>query len=396
MEGMPSAPSRTTILENLHLPPHGASLQFEGQSVNLHGDVRDPVVGAFHAFYQGALADYRGREEPPPRAGLLQRVRSWFARLLGIGAAKPAAGIDPPTVPAAPAPVRSPALPGPPPAPPAAPVPEKSAKRTAPAAAMPLPTDRTPAPAGRPTEPAAAAARGPAPQLRSAYADRAGVHLLWEPGSDRTPGDKIELIYPLNSAVAERLQDCYGQLAKLGYKIVGLELLKPELAPAPADAEESPAPPAAPSAGPQAAPKTAAPAEALRAPPAEKKERTLVMRLHPAAPEEPNRALVAPVENQENLQVLVAPERLVRALYAAADAARPPDQRVTYLRCALGKSGLKVVDVGLGEGPEAGPNRWQEVAAWWESAAKSPEPAEKKPRAAPLAAPSAAPELGLF
>ena len=375
---MPAQPAHSTLLENLQLGDDGARLQLEGRPIELHGDPSDPAVGALSSFYQSALADYRGRGRAAGRPGLLQRVRGWLARLFGVGPAAPASAAPPAAEAAAAVPARMPAA-------------------AAPAAARPpAPTPSIPAGAPPPPAPAAAAA----PQLRSAYADRAGVHVIWQPAGGREAGSKIEFLYDFDSAAAQRLEECYGQLSKLGYPVVGLGFLRAELSPAPTGAgPQAEAPPERPAPAP---PETAAPAkplaaeEAGRAAAADKKERTFVMRLHPASPDEPNRALVAPVENRENIQVLVAPERLVRALYAAAAGTQPPDQRVTYLRCRPGKSGLKVVDVGVGEGRDQGPARWDEVAAWWEAAQKAPAPEAKKARPAPEAGPIPAPELGLF
>ena len=188
------------------------------------------------------------------------------------------------------------------------------------------------------------------------------------------------------------------QLSKLGYPVVGLGFLRAELAPAPAGARpaEHALERAASVPEEAAVPATPPAAEEAARPAADKKDRTYVMRLHPVSPDEPNRALVAPVDNRENIQVLVAPERLVRALYAAADGTQPPERRVTYLRCRPGKSGLKVVDIGVGEGRDQGPARWEELAVWWEAAQKAPAPEAKKLRPAPEAGPIPAPELGLF
>jgi hypothetical protein len=126
----------------------------------------------------------------------------------------------------------------------------------------------------------------------------------------------------------------------------------------------------------------------------EAREQTIVMRLNPEIPEQPNRALVSPVDSAENTQILVAPERLLRSLRAAADPARPAEDRLTYLRCAMGKSGLKVVDVGLGEGKENSPGRWAEVSAWSaEQADKGPNP--RRSQTVPVTAQAPDPELNL-
>jgi hypothetical protein len=124
----------------------------------------------------------------------------------------------------------------------------------------------------------------------------------------------------------------------------------------------------------------------------------LVMRLLPNVLEEPNRALVSPVGNAENAQILVAPEKVLRALRSAAEPGRPAEERLTYLRCAQGKGGLKLVEVGVGEGKDRGPAQWEDLARWLPrqevetaSEAKRMRPAPESP--APR--PGAQPELSL-
>jgi hypothetical protein len=114
------------------------------------------------------------------------------------------------------------------------------------------------------------------------------------------------------------------------------------------------------------------------------------MRLHPPTSDHPGRAVVSPVEDDQNLQVVTAPERLVRALHAAAATERPLTERLTYLRCAVGRSGLKVAAVGLGESGDRGPARWEEVDGWWASLQKPPVPDP------PVRAPAGAAEPELF
>jgi len=82
--------------------------------------------------------------------------------------------------------------------------------------------------------------------------------------------------------------------------------------------------------------------------------------------------------------MLAAPERLMRALQTAADPERPAGERLTFLRCSLGKEGLKIVDVGLGEGKEHGPARWEDAAKWL-AGQPEPESPVKRKRPAPEA-----------
>ena len=60
----------------------------------------------------------------------------------------------------------------------------------------------------------------------------------------------------------------------------------------------------------------------------------------------------------------------------------------------MGKGGLKVVEVGLGEGKENSPGRWADVSEW--SAAQAEKaPASKKPQPMPVTPQASDPELGL-
>jgi hypothetical protein len=226
-------------------------------------------------------------------------------------------------------------------------------------------------------------ARGPAaadePFLRAAFADQGGVHLIWQRTNSRQQLEETESVCPLDSRVADRLQDCYGHLARLGYKVIGLDLR----------------PIGAPDAGKDAAtPARTAVVPAVPGKLADARDHAIVMRLMPEIPEQPNRALVSPVDSIENTQILVAPERLLRSLRAAADPSRPSEDRLTYLRCAMGRGGLKVVDVGLGEGKGNSPGRWAEVAEWSaEQADKAP--ASRKPQPVPVTTQAAEPELNL-
>ena len=89
-------------------------------------------------------------------------------------------------------------------------------------------------------QPPGAVVHGPTPLLQVVFADESGVHVVWHLPSaksapnakDRGPTDpkaappRLELTYGLDSAMAQRLQDCYGQLAQLGYKIAGLDAVR--------------------------------------------------------------------------------------------------------------------------------------------------------------------------
>jgi hypothetical protein len=161
----------------------------------------------------------------------------------------------------------------------------------------------------------------------------------------------------LDSEVADRLQDCYGQLAKLGFKVTGLEVLRPEPE-RPQPLEKDAAPREAPS------PALAAPVRRS----AERRERHLTLEVT---------GTQVPGGAREGGPVLAASERLLSALKAGSDPARPADERLTFLRGSLGKGGLKIAEVGLGEGENHGPARWEDAATWM---ARQAEPQVAAPR----------------
>ena len=219
------------------------------------------------------------------------------------------------------------------------------------------------------------------PILQAAFGDREGVHLNWQvppPEKSRT------LDYPLDSALAGGLQQCYHHLGELGYKVVGLELLQksPEKRPA------TRADPRAEEPTPAHAPKETVPA------PEGKKARTVVVRLAHPAPETPSPA----AESAAKPPVLAVPEQWLRVLQTAAHPDRPAGERLTFLRCSVEKDGLKIIDVGLGEDKERGPAHWEDAEKWAARQAEPERPA-KRPRPAPEAAApvhrAAEPELDL-
>ncbi len=373
---MASAPAHpeTTRLENFTFGNGTVGFELDGRPVRLGKETAGPAVDSFQTFYTSALADYRQRAPEQSKPGWFARLRSWLGRLIGghpQEASEPHPARQTEVIPMRPSP-RSraqpdPAEPGPERRPLAQPAPERGAE----AAASP------------PCLPGKAA---PDPVLRAVFADRGGIHLLWRAPDPSGKSVSMERLHPLDSELARRLADCYGQLDALGYRVVGLDLLptaSPGRTPAPDPLPNSPVPTPAPREPPTASPG----ADSAKAP--AKKDATSVMRLHPEVLEQPTRALVSPVDNAENAQVLVAPEKVLRALRAAADPARPEAQRLTYLRCAQAKSGLKVVDVGLGEGKDHGPASWEEFAKWLPRQQAEAEEQVRRPRpdaaaAAPL------------
>ena len=388
------SPAESTRLGNMAFTPAGVSLDVEGRPVWIRKDNDALSVAALQAFHRVALGDYQARHRPPAKPGWVNRLRRWLGRVLG---GPEHAGRDPRMETRG---VADPAAP--------ADAPEPKRARPAPAS-HPEPAARTP----EPTAPAPTAAVEPS--LRAVFADPGGIHLVWQRTNSRQQPEETETICALDSRVADSLQDCYGHLARLGYKVIGVDL-QPVGSPGVGnDGAPSARHPVAPeSAGertasdpnphrdasvnkPENAPVTQpgpGRADGASGRKNEAREQTIVMRLNPEIPEQPNRALVSPVDSAENTQILVAPERLLRSLRAAADPARPAEDRLTYLRCAMGKSGLKVVDVGLGEGKENSPGRWAEVSAWSaEQADKGPNP--RRSQTVPVTAQAPDPELNL-
>jgi hypothetical protein len=322
---------RSTRLENLNLEPDGATLDLDGRTVNLTGDAGAPSMAALHAFHQSALADYRARPAKSSPPGWFSRLRSW----LGGFFAKPNS---------AQAPWQSAAEPG-----------------------LPRPS---PAPDGAKTGSAPRQGRSEAglsdpnsPRMQAAFADKEGVHLLWRLSDQKAPSSEVEFTCRLDSEVADKLQDCYGHLGKLGYKVTGLELLRaqPEKSVSIAKSPEAHLPPG----GVEKQPSVAR----------EKKERTMVLEVSRASTQEPVK---------ESAPVLAAPGRILAALRAGMDSDRPAEERLTFLRGTLGKNGLKIVEVGFGEGKEHAPSRWEDASQWLARQAE-PETPAKRERVAPVA-----------
>jgi hypothetical protein len=231
----PTLPNlRSTRLENLGLEPYGFKFDLDGQTVQIRGDSRTPLVGALQAFHRQALDEYRAHEARP-QPGWFSRLRSWVGSFLG--GSRSSAEMErtaPQAVPAPGASVRPRAAIEP--------------------AARPLETQAAPEVThrDRPKDPGAVQAlrpssadRGPDPILRAVYADKDGVHLIWQPAGakdslrEKASRKAVAMTCNLDSELGRRLQNCYGHLAELGYKVAGLELLKPEAEPA-ARPEKSP------------------------------------------------------------------------------------------------------------------------------------------------------------
>ena len=242
---MPSKPTtpQSTRLENLSFDPQGAAFDLEGRPIRLNAEGYAGPVASMQEFYHLALSDYYRRSaelsRQAPRPSLLGRLVSWVGRCFErLRPAAPAPGVlfplpPPPTVPG------SPTLQGP--------SPQRGADLIQPRREAALAPETPPiisqrvGPSSGSAKPSAAkpAAAAP-PLLHVVFADRDGVHVIWQlaaagresgpkgrgPVDAKTASPRLELTYSLDSSMAQRLQDCYGQLAQLGYKITGLEAVR--------------------------------------------------------------------------------------------------------------------------------------------------------------------------
>lgn len=329
---------KTSLLENLTIERDRAEFLLDGRRVCLSGDSRSPAFAAFKELHEHALADYEThRAIAAQRRGILTRIGSWLGSFW-----RNRVTISSPSV-------------------------------SNYAATSPQPFETN-------------GATGP--RLQSLFADENGVHAVWQDTQvrsrmvpDAAPAlAATQLTSPFDSEFARRLRYCFEALSLLGYKVNGMELL------AGASPSTSPTASAKPS---QTAPATASPtvlpAEAnlqpghaspspdgttggvtTNATPSE-----IVMRLHPPSADHPSRALVSPAADGDKPEVLIAPERVLRALHAAANTSRPSAERLTYLRCSRGEKGLRIVAVGFGEGAERAPSRWEDAETWWNDACKT-------------------------
>lgn len=376
IQAMPlvKSPSSSTRLENLSFEPEGARLEVDGQKAWIREESEPGSVGVLRKFYDQALADFRVAQAAE-KPGWFSRLRAWFGRVFS----KPLPGVPPILDHGAGAVVdpaiaeRAPGRGGD-----ASPPRLRSGQARRPSA----PSKKTSEPSAPPnpiTESAPQKSAAGSPHLRAIFGDKEGIHLAWALPSAGDGERVVARHYSPDSALGHQLQDCYRHLAQLGFKIVGVDLQAIE---GPAPAPEKPAVlPAAP-AGPAKPEPT--PASAPRPPSAP----TLVMRLLPESKEDPDRILVEPVATPANVQALAAPERLTRALRAAASPDQPDGGRLTCLRCSLGKTGLKVTAVGFGAAREGGPERWEEIAPWLERQLEAPSEERKtKPQSAPRAVP---------
>jgi hypothetical protein len=340
----PSA-ATSTRLTNLRFADDRASLEIDGQTVELTAQKAAPTLQAFQSFYQEAYRAYgtapeAAKEPRQERTPWLQRLRGWLARWLGAEESKTAA------------PMRTldsvPATKGPPASAPAAAAEGKEAAKS-----LRSPTAPSVG-ANQPKVP------GP-PMLISAFADDQGVHLLWNLTPDGAKDQLKERTYPFGSPVANRLQDCYTKLADLGYNVVDLKVWQP--------APEAGAAPAVPAAKPK---------------PEATKERTAV--LLPPDSSHPDLIALQPVDGDLTPVSFQDSQKRASALHAAADPAQPADKRVTFVSFTIGaKDKPKLVRYATGSDPQQ-EDAWKPIdtlTAAAEPAAPKPAKAEPKAKTSP-------------
>ncbi len=231
---MPPSPSplESTRLENLSLDSQGAAFDLAGRPIRLNGAGYASPVASMREFYQHALADYYqrsaelSRQAAAHRPPLLRRMLSWVGRIfdrLMVGPQSSAASGGPAALPLA--------------VPPLAPNSDRLGRGIS-----PTPDPAAPASPGadRIQKPDARIQSATPPLLQVVFADQNGVHVIWHlPSAKHAPNarghgsahpkaspPRLELTYELDSAMAQRLQVCYGQLAQLGYKIAGLDAIR--------------------------------------------------------------------------------------------------------------------------------------------------------------------------
>jgi hypothetical protein len=184
-------------------------------------------VASLQEFYHQALADFYQRSaeitrQQAARPPLLGRLLSWIGGLFGRGPSPMPGATDPR------------------PAPPVIPLPPtRASPEPARRAAEALSAFKSPE-ADRGAKPGLNASGALPPLLQVVFADREGVHVIWQltpaqpeaaaanrdPAGAKAATPRLELTYRLDSTLAHKLQDCYGQLTQLGYKVAGLEAVR--------------------------------------------------------------------------------------------------------------------------------------------------------------------------
>ena len=332
------ATPRTSQFEKVTVKPDFVELHLDGRRIGVMCEPGGLLVTAFQDLQAELLAGFeKSQTEPAKEPGFLGRIGAWFGRF-----------------------VRPPG----------------SGQGVMSAACEVVDSERSTIGIPRSSEGIRSLVNeGQQPLLDSIFADQSGVHVSWRIPGPAKGSQPLDLTYGLDSEVGRKLDRCFDVLLKLGYELKGFDALRPASIPLPVPEAQ------APKSASTAAPAPISPASATvdsgikaeakeQEAPKTKEPRQLVFRLHLRSAEAAARMVVTPVDEPDKPQILVAPERLVRALQAASAESRAEGERVTFVRCVNGEKGLKVVEVGLGLGAEREPARWQEAASWWEKIGK--------------------------
>jgi hypothetical protein len=397
----------TSILEHLRVEDTEARFLLDGREVQIKGDAYTPCLQAMRMLYEEAWKEIEAHQSAAyGRPTVLSRIGALGKRLLqGFGSKRtffrPAAA-----EPQSPLPGNPTGL-----------VPSQ------------LPGGIFQIARGQPTTGGSGLG---SPMIDAIFADRMGVRVVWHRPYNgaadilrKEPDSLTALTFPLDSQIARRLQTCYAELAKLGYKPVSLDALggkagmnkdeayrereesvssavRPRENQARSGAEEplpaNPTSVAGDASRPQGKEQPWEASSAAQKPlegttqeariqPAAAKQppgdvnasgpkaapEYVIMRLHQASLDSPARGLVSPVDTPGDPEVLNAPELLLRALTAVSHAGIDEKDRLSFLRCIRAEGGLKIVDLGFGlvTANNREPERWEDAEAWWEHKGKA-------------------------
>jgi hypothetical protein len=394
----------TSILEHLTVEETEARFLLDGDEVRIRGDAFTPALRALKGLYAEARAEIEAHEAAiNGKTGVLPRIRSFGKRLFrGFGSKRIFSDHT--------ADSSQPAIFG-------------NATSTA-AQQTSAPTLATTSFSAR-LQPATSGIPVGNAMIEAIFADRTGVRVIWghpssTAGGIKEVGNPTALTFPLDSQMGRRLQACYAEFAKLGYKVVDLDALvgdarvdksgenrgrqerapsatkrregqpQPDIRPpqpisATVDASQaqgkeqqrssSPTNGKAPETSAQQAKSSPDTARPVPGDPTESETAPeyVIVRPRLSSSDNPARALASAVEKAGDPEVLNTPEWFLRALTAASDTGIEEKNRLIFLRCIRAKTGLEILDLGFGvkAGNDWEPERWEEATTWWESKGKA-------------------------
>jgi hypothetical protein len=394
----------TSILENVMVGSREATLLLDGRSIRIVGDAFTPSLRALNELYAEARTEIEAHEAAEDgKVGVLRRIGALGKRLFrGFGSRRIFSG---PIAGSSPAAVSGDAT-------------TAGTQRTG-LGNLDNASD----------QPVLSGIGHRDNAIEAIFADRTGIRLLWGSPANSSKGVERKephglraLTFPLDSQMGRKLQACYAEFAKLGYKVTDLHALAAEAASEKVAQNRTPAQPHRPERQPQdnqpqrqTQPATSASAavassrdqngeqgrsaSTLAETPSEKPPETtvrppgdakplrvdntaidhgaapeyIIMRPHRSSPDHPARALASVLGKPDDLQPINTPEWLLRALTAASDTAIEERKRLSFLRCIRTKAGLEIVDLGFGAKPgnDCEPAQWEEAKNWWETKGKA-------------------------